>query len=396
MAKKERRSLFDMIFSKKSVKIANNQNDGYFKLLNSYTPSFTSFQGKVYESELVRSAINAVATQFSKLAIDFTGSAQKSLTSLISRNPNKMQTASQFLYRVATILEVNNTCFIVPIEDDAGKMTGIYPVLPNTTEIIENAGIPYLRFNFLGNRAAMELDRVGILTKFQYSSDVYGESNSAIRQILEVQNMQNQSIVEGMKNSFSFRFLAKYGVPLKPEDLAKQRKELMKVNYDADNNGGIMIFNSQYQDIKQIDSKPFIVDPQQKKAIDENVYSYFGVSEKIMQNSYDEDEWNAFYEGRIEPLAIQLSEVLTKMIFSERERAQGNSCILTANRLQYSSARTKLAFASQMLDRGVVSINQVLDVFNLPHVENGDVRIVRKEYEGIESYLEGGTTDDNS
>lgn len=321
MAKKERRSLFDMIFSKKSVKIANNQNDGYFKLLNSYTPSFTSFQGKVYESELVRSAINAVATQFSKLAIDFTGSAQKSLTSLISRNPNKMQTASQFLYRVATILEVNNTCFIVPIEDDAGKMTGIYPVLPNTTEIIENAGIPYLRFNFLGNRAAMELDRVGILTKFQYSSDVYGESNSAIRQILEVQNMQNQSIVEGMKNSFSFRFLAKYGVTLKPEDLAKQRKELMKVNYDADNNGGIMIFNSQYQDIKQIDSKPFIVDPQQKKAIDENVYSYFGVSEKIMQNSYDEDEWNAFYEGRIEPLAIQLSEVLTKMILPrEKER----------------------------------------------------------------------------
>jgi hypothetical protein len=129
-----------------------------------------------------------------------------------------------------------------------------------------------------------------------------------------------------------------------------------------------------------VDSKPFTIDAEQTKLIQTNVYNYFGVNEKILQNSYTEDEFNAFYEGKIEPFALQLGLVLTNMTFSNKETAFGNQIILTSNRLQYASNKTKLEVSSQMFDRGILTTNQVMDIWNMAHVEEGDKRFIRREY----------------
>ena len=138
--------------------------------------------------------------------------------------------------------------------------------------------------------------------------------------------------------------------------------------------------DSKYADVQRIDSKPYLIDHEQMKLIQTNVYNYFGVNEKILQNSYTEDEWNAFYEGKIEPFAIQLSLVLTNMLFSEREKSTGNLVILSSNRLQYMSNQSKLNVSTQLFDRGILTTNQIMDIWNLPHVEDGDKRYIRKEY----------------
>ena len=52
----------------------------------------------------------------------------------------------------------------------------------------------------------------------------------------------------------------------------------------------------------------------------------------------------------------------------------------TAHRLQYLSNSEKLNVSSQMLDRGIMSINDVREIWNLPPVEGGDTRIIRGEY----------------
>jgi hypothetical protein len=140
------------------------------------------------------------------------------------------------------------------------------------------------------------------------------------------------------------------------------------------------LFPNTYKDIKQIDVKPYTVDADQMKAIRENVYNYFGVNEDVLQNKAYGDAWSAFYEGAIEPFAIQFSEAMSKALFSERERAQGSSVIATANRLQYMSNNDKLNVSSQLLDRGIFSINDVREIWNLPPVEGGDARIIRGEY----------------
>ena len=116
------------------------------------------------------------------------------------------------------------------------------------------------------------------------------------------------------------------------------------------------------------------------KIIRENVFEYFNVNEDILQGKAYGDAWSGFYELAIESFSIQFSEVMTRMLFTLREQAQGNRVMATANRLQYLSNSEKLNVSSQMLDRGIMSINDVREIWNLPPVDGGDARIIRGEY----------------
>ncbi len=108
---------------------------------------------------------------------------------------------SKFIYRIATILSVNNTCFIVPIEDEFGGLIGYYPLLPQRCEVVEYNGAPFLRYTFgSGQKAAIEFERVGVMTQFQYTDDFFGEeSNAALRPTMQLIHTQNQGIINGVK-----------------------------------------------------------------------------------------------------------------------------------------------------------------------------------------------------
>ena len=131
-------------------------------------------------------------------------------------------------------------------------------------------------------------------------------------------DMQKQGIIDGIKQSATIRFMGKFGQVVSPEDVTKEREKFSKENLSADNKSGLLLFDMKYADIKQIDSKPFIVDAEQMKIIQNNVFNYFGTNEDILQNKYDENKWSAYYEGEIEPFAIQLSLVLTNMLFTTK------------------------------------------------------------------------------
>ena len=221
----------------------------------------------------------------------------------------------------------------------------------------------------------------GVLKKFQYKNDIFGENNTALLPTLDLINIVNQGIDEGVKSAATYRFMAQVSNFTKAEDLAKERKRFTEENFSRDaNGGGLLLFPNTYKDIKQVDVKPWIVDADQMKIINKSVYDYFGVNEDIMQNRAFGDDWAAFYEGAIEPFAIQFSEVMTKMLFTLREQTNGNKVMATANRLQYLSNADKLNVSSQMLDRGIMSINEVREIWNLTPVDGGDSRIIRGEY----------------
>ena len=84
----------------------------------------------------------------------------------------------------------------------------------------------------------------------------------------------------------------------------------------------------------------------------------------------------------MEPFSIQLSEVLTKMLFTQKERQTGTFVMATANRLQYMSNADKLAVSAQMADRGLMTRNEIREIWNLPPLPEGigDTLPVRGEY----------------
>ena len=375
-------SLLEKIFGPKKQKQAAGR---YFQTLTAYSPVFTSWRGQLYESELVRSAIDARARHISKLKIEIKGSAKTGLQSRLRIRPNDFMEWSQFLYRLSTILDMQNTAFIVPVLDDRLQMTGVYPLLPSRCEVIEDAhGELWLRYHFNnGSVGAVELQRCGIMTKFQYKDDMFGEQNTALDKTMQLIDLQNQGIQEAVKSSATYRFMAKLTNFAKAEDLAKERKRFTQENLSADaEGGGLLLFPNTYDNVQQIKSNPYTVAADQMKLIQTNVQNYFGVNEKILQNIANGDEWASFYEGAIEVFAIQFSEVITGMTFSPRERIAGNIIMATANRLQYMSNADKLAVSSQMADRGIMNRDEIREIWNLPPLPNGSGQdyTIRGEY----------------
>ena len=357
--------------------------EGYFKTLTAYTPVFTTFEGGVYEVMQTRAAIHAFATHISKLKPEIVGSRNEKLARILSHRPNPYMNTSQFLYRTATIYAATNNAFIVPLYGpDYQTITGYYPLCPERVEIVQVQGKPYLRYMFAnGQRAAVELENAGVLTQMQFKNDFFGDSNAGIIDpTLKLIDIQNQGIVQAVKNGATLRFIAKLAQTLKDSTIREERARLREENLAAENTGGIFLVDAKYSDVKQIDSKAFVVDAEQMKIINENVYNYFGVNEYILQNKFNEEQFNAWYEGKLEPFIVQLGLALTNMTFSDHEIAFGNEIMFSANRLQYASTNAKLQVSQQLFDRGILSQNDVCDIWQLPHIEGGDKRYIRGEY----------------
>ena len=375
--------LKDLLFPKnkeveKEIALAKST----FEMINGYVPVFRTWSGEIYESQFVKSAIDAVARHASKLAVNIEGGTKSELLTKIKKKPNQFHTWSQFLYRVTTILNVENTAFIIPLRDKFGQTIGIYPLRPVSWELVRTKENDlWVRFILSDNQKVAErLSDIGILTRYQYKSEFFGDSNNALSDTMELISIQKQGFEEYAKNANSFRFMAKLQNFSKAEDLANERKRFDVENFQKKDGGGLLLFPNTYSDIKQITSQSFAVDTEQMKLIERNVYDYFGVNENIIQNKAHGDEFSAFYEGAIEPFAIQLSEVMTFMLFSEREVAFGSGIYFTSNRIQYMNNSDKLNVSRDLLDRGVISLNEAREIWQLPPIDGGDIHILRGEY----------------
>ena len=371
--------LLDKLFPKKHEVI---QPTGYFKLLNGYTPVFRTWDGQLYESELVRAAIDARSRHISKMDVRIDGAAKPKLQTKMGKRPNDFQTWSQMLYRLNTILDMKNTAFLLPVYDNLGDVVGITTIYTEHWDLLDVKGTPWVRFYFdHGQTTAEELSRIGIMTKFQYRSDLFGESNTALNDTMKLINIQQQGISEAVQSSASFRFMAQASNFTKTEDLEKERKRFSQHGIQG-NQDGFLLFPNTYQNIQQIQSKPYTVDAEQQKLIQTNVFNYFGVNESVLQNSALGDALDAFFNGAIEPFSIQLSEVLTQMLFSPAEQGHGSAVYVTANRLQYMPVAQKISMAKELGDRGMILIDEARALFNYPPLpdDHGKQAPIRGEF----------------
>ena len=349
--------LFDAIF-RPNREMQKAEVSQFFKTLTAYKPVFHTWQGSIYESELIRASINARARHISKLKFESAGSAKMGLQAKLKQGPNQWQTWPQFLARTSTILDIHNTAFIVPVKDKNLVTTGYFTVLPDRCEVLEYKDEPWLRYRFHNNQiAAVRMSECVVLTQSQYKRDFFGETNAALEPTIKMLDLNKQGVEEAIKNGATFRFWAKATNWNLDADLKKEADRFGKLAFNGESDG-MLLFPNTYTDIHQYDNKPFTVDADQMKQIQTNVYNYFGVNEDVLQNKAYGDSWSAFYEGCVEVFAVALSDGMTKAMYTERERAAGNEVMFTANRLQYMSNADKLAVAAQLTDRGIFSINE--------------------------------------
>ena len=367
-----------------------------FKLLEGYTPAFTTWRGSIYESELIRAALDAWGRHGAKLKPNIKGSAQQELKNRLKTRPNAFQEWSKFLYQTAVILGVRNNSFLVKTRDEYGNPTGIINLIPQSWELVEYQGEPWIRFMLPDNRRRAErLAETGILTRFQYKNELFGESNEAMKPVLALISLQRQGIEEGIRNGASYRFFAQSDNWASDEDLSEEMARYNKVTFgNKKAGGGVLLFPNTYSNITHIKQDSYKVDAEQEKLIKENVFDFFAVNEDILQNKAFGDAWLAFYEGFVEWYAIQLGEVISGMIYTDRERAAyDNQVFFTSNRLQYMSNADKLNAVTQLGDRGLATRNELREILNLEPLpeEIGNQIPARGEYYDVTNPPESKT-----
>ena len=354
---------------------------GGYKTFTEYNPVFSKFYGNVYEQELTRAAISRVALACSKLKPEIVGSSKPEIRRIVETVPNDLMTWPKFLNRLATMYEVDGEAFVVPgFNQDMTKIVALFPLYCQYAEVLEYRGEPWVRFHFdTGDTSAIELKYVCILTKYPYRSDFAGEPNCLDNTMMLI-DAQNKAQKNAIENGAKIRFIGRVSGQMREEDLEKKRDRFIADQLGPKNESGLMLYDATFSDIQQVDTKSYVIDNDEMERIENNVFNYFGVNKDILQNSYDENTWSAFYEGKIEPFAIELGEGLNKMLFTERERKMGNEVSFSSNRLEYSSNASKRNMIRDMLDRGVFTINEAREILQMRPVDGGDVRVIRGEY----------------
>ena len=279
--------LIDRIFGRRKPA---GLTHGSVQTFEAYAPQFTSWNGQIYESMLVRQAIYAKDRHIMKLKFDMRGAAKKSLRSTLSIEPNPWHTWPDFLEQCNNIYEVENNLIVVPVLDDLGDMQGLWPVYPSGAEVREANGQFYVVFlGQDGKRHAMELERCGIMRKHQLKNNFFGESNAPLAPTMSLAHTFNESIEESVKSAASYKFMAQVTNYMFDEDLTKERKRFDKLNFQPGQGGGLLLFNNNVKDIKQLEAAKNLVDKDQQDLIEKNVYAYFGVNEKVIMNTATPD-----------------------------------------------------------------------------------------------------------
>lgn len=373
--------LLDRLFPKHRHLAEKTATATNFKTITEYQTVFSTWDGKIYEQALVRSAIEKTSVLASKLKPEVLGDSSPRIRRALDVAPNQFMSWPKMIGRLMTILLNDNTAAVVPAFDKDMQVTGIYPLKFDTAEVVDYRGEPWVRFYLdSGDTMAIELKWVCFLTRFQYESDFFGTSNSALTSTLQLMDYQEQAQEAAIRNGANIKFIAAASSSMRPEDIEKKRDEFSDRNLSTKNTSGLMIYDNTFESMKQVEPVSYTVSPEEMDRIQRNVFNYFGVNESILQSSYTEEEFGAFYESQIEPFAVQLGEGLTQMLYTPTQRRHGNRVVFSANRLEYASNASKRNMIRDMLDRCVMTLNEAREILQLPPTENGDVFIARGEY----------------
>ena len=367
--------LFDMIFGRDNEK----QKAVELRLLNDYRAVFSRFGGDIYDTAMIRTCIDTIARNAAKLSPKHIRSTDrgfetlnKTIQRLVSEQPNEIDNAYSFYYKVVSQLYLYNNAYVFIARDPNGVPIGLYPVLPERTKLLEYQGNIYVDFTFGGGRhyVASLKDDVILLKRFYCQGDILGDNQDAIIKAMSFRHVMQEGIINAIKTTANLKgYLKTTKTMLKPEDVKRTRDQFVNDFISNSDGTGIAGLDAT-TDFKPLDLNPVTASDGQVEYINAEIKNYFGLCDEIIQSKYTEDEWNAFYESVLEPIAVQMSLEFSNKLFTLRERQFGNKIIFESNRLQYASNTTKVQIARYL--NNYLTMNEIREIFNLAPLDDGD------------------------
>lgn len=358
-----------------------------FNEIGTYQSIFTYVGSDIYADETVRACIRLLADHSSKANVKCVRRVNgeilpgdKALEKLIQRRPNTYMNGKDFLYKIRTRLEIDNVAFIYIERGPTGKATQLLPLPRASYEALEYQGGLYIRFTFTGGRTkVLPWDDLAILRKDFNNGDIFPDSNTPITTTLQHKTTAEEGVTNAIQSTANLRGILKSTKSMLDAASIKAQKDAFVRDYlNLENEGGVAALDAT-QEFTPIKMEPYTANYKHIEEFRLNVYRYFGVNDDLLMSKHTEAQFESFYESRLEPFLLALGLELTNKIYSKGESGRGHEIVFEANRLAYASTQTKMSMVN-LIDRGILTINEYREILNMSPVEGGDVRVIRKEY----------------
>lgn len=369
---KQKRSIFNVMFGgRKEDTVTKTQ----LEMLNSYNPYFTPASENIYDSKVARTCIDRIATHCAKLIPRHIQNNMGRLIDgdinyLLQHRPNPIMNTYDFIYKTISMLYTDSNAFVYIQKNREGFIEAFYPVLARSYDLLQGQDNKmYLQFQFInGKTYTIPYLELIHLRLFYNKHDIYGTSNRILKTDIETALTTSEGIKNAIKTSNNLKGILKFtNTMLKPKDIKENKDAFVRDFLSMENTSGIASLDAKAE-FEPLNLKPITLDKAQMEQVNYNIYDYFGISENVVRNHFTDDEWNAFYEGVIEPRAIQMSYEFTNKIFSDKAIREGHKIVFTANRLQYQSLDKKIRLLQQTLPYGIWTKDAVLEILDLPPI----------------------------
>lgn len=363
-----------------------------YKLITDNGGGYYSYNGNLYQSDIVRAAVRPKAQAVGKIVGKHIRETIKGgikelkvnpdvYMKFLLEEPNPYMTGQMLQEKLATQLELNNNAFAYIERNEDGYPIAIYPISAGASDAIQNnSGELFLKFTLKnGKIATFRYTDIIHLRKDFNNNEIFGDSPAgALTPLMEIINTTDQGIVKAIRNSNVVKWLLKFTASMRPEDIKKQTKQFVDdyLNIESETVGAAA--TDAKADAIQVEPKDYVPNAVQMEKTVQRIYSFFNTNDKIVQGKYTEDEWISYYESNVEPVVIQLSGEYTRKLFSRRERGFGNKIMFEASNLTFASMKTKLDL-TRYVDRGIMSPNEVREILHYAPREGGDTYILRKD-----------------
>ncbi|MCC8050931.1 MAG: phage portal protein [Clostridiales bacterium] len=329
---------------------------------------FTAFSGTAYGNAAFRGAVDAIARHTAKLQAHC---SRADVENLLQNTPNPYMTAYDLLYKSATAYYSTNNAFIL-IQRERG-IAAFYPLTPASVEFIgAQDGTIYTRMIFTdGKDVLLPYSDLIHLRRHYSTNELLGSDNAPLYPLIDTAHTLTEATGAAVKNATNIRGVLKFTSLVNPAQVKAEKEQFVSDYFNPANNGGIAATDQRFEFVPTAQSA-YSVPSDVTESINRQICAYLGISPKIVAGEYTEDEFAAFYESMVEPFAIQAS--------LEFSRKCGAEIKFTAERLEFSSAATRISLLRELLPFGVISINEARRLLALPEVKDGEKRLQSLNY----------------
>lgn len=368
---------------------------------------FSSFGNSIYFSDFVNNCIDRIASEVSKIDVvsviekeDSIRRENDEITKLFKYQPNPLQTTKDFLSACEWLRRKNANCFIYPTYEDASsengrvyrRYTAFYPLNPVSAELghVKDDDRRWaIKFCWRdGTSHTLPYDSI-IHMKWRRGISLLiggGDDNGNVNDSNTLRSLKTlDEILQGLPkmiaSSLNLNGVLSVKTIVEKNALEQAAKDFESRIYKSDSGIVAVGLEGNYTPV----NKAFPTVPETVlKFLKDIIRERYGVSEAILSGNFDGKAHASFYQSCIEEFIIELEQAFTERLFTQREKDVGHRIKCYYSRVSYMDAVEKRELAQLARDTGLMTLNEIRELYGMSPIEGGDRRLQSLNYVNID------------